>query len=175
MMRKTAEYLGYSLMVLLMVAAVLTYLAPHFGWRVNAVLSGSMEPSLQVGSLVVSRPVDPETVLIGDIITFRLDRTDVTLVTHRVNDIGHSSPLYFETKGDANESPDPFTVPARNLVGKIVLHIPYAGYATEFLKTPFGFVLGLLVPALIVIVMYLRNIWRFLNRDKQSPNEVAGR
>ncbi len=175
MMRKTAEYLGYSLMVLLMVAAALTYLAPHFGWRVNAVLSGSMEPSLQVGSLVVSRPVDPETVLIGDIITFRLNQRDVTLVTHRVNGIGHSSPLYFETRGDANKSPDPFTVPARNVVGKIVLHLPYAGYATEFLKTPFGFVLGLLVPALIVIVMYLRNIWRFLNRDKQSPDEVAGR
>lgn len=175
MMRKAAEYLGYTLMALLMVAAVLTYLAPHFGWRVNAVLSGSMEPSLQVGSLVVSRPVAPETVLIGDVITFRLDQADVILVTHRVNDIGHSSPLYFETRGDANTSPDPFTVPARNLVGKIILHIPYAGYATEFLKTPFGFVLGLLVPALIVIVMYLRNVWRFLNRDKQSSNEVAGR
>ena len=61
------------------------------------------------------------------------------------------------------------------MVGKIVLHIPYAGYATEFLKTPLGFVLGLLLPALIVIVMYLRNIWRFLHRDKQSSKEVAGR
>lgn len=174
-MRKAAEYLGYALMALLMVAAVLTYLAPHFGWRVNAVLSGSMEPSLKVGSLVVSRPVDPETVLIGDVITFRLDQAAVPLVTHRVDGIGHSSPLYFETRGDANKSPDPFTVPARNLVGKIVLHIPYAGYATEFLKTPLGFVLGLLLPALIVIVMYLRDIWRFLNRDKQGSKEVAGR
>ncbi|MFC2022193.1 signal peptidase I [Chloroflexota bacterium] len=173
-MKKAVEYLGFTSVILLMAAAVLIYLAPHLGWRVDAVLSGSMEPQLKVGSLVVTRPVGPETIVVGDIIIFRPTTVNENLVSHRVISIGHSSSLYFRTKGDASAAPDPFTVPARKLVGRICLLVPYVGYAAEFLKTPFGFVLGLVVPALIIIVVYVRSIWRALSKDrKQNPDEVT--
>lgn len=173
-MKRAVEYLGFTSLILLMAAAVLIYLAPHLGWRVNAVLSGSMEPQLKVGSLVIARPVEPEAISVGDIIIFWPTTVGENLVSHRVISIGHSSPLYFETKGDASDTPDPFTVPARNLVGRIWLHVPYVGYAAEFLKTPFGFVLGLVVPALIIIAVYVRSIRRALSKDeKQNPDEVT--
>ena len=73
--------------------------------------------------------------------------------------------------GDANNRHDPFSVPARNVVGKICLHAPYVGYVTEFLKTPWGFLLGLVIPALIVIAMYVRSIWQVLSQKK--IDEVA--
>lgn len=158
-MKKLACCLGLIILILLMLAAVGTYLAPHFGWRVDAVISGSMEPELKIGSLVVARPVEPESIVPGDIITFYLQGTSDTAVTHRVINVKHNSPLYFETKGDANEQPDPFTVPARDLLGKICLHVPYLGYITEFLKTPYGYILGLAIPTVIIIAVYIRSIW----------------
>ncbi|MFC1965526.1 signal peptidase I [Chloroflexota bacterium] len=161
-MKKAAWYLVFTTVVLFMTAAVFIYMAPHIGWRVDAVLSGSMEPKLKVGSLVVSCPVEPETIVVGDIITFRPVSVGESLITHRVIGIGHSSSLYFETKGDANNKPDPFTVPAQNLVGKICFHAPSWGYFTEFLKTPFGFIFAIVIPGIIIITIYVGSVWRAL-------------
>jgi len=173
-MKKAAEYLGLTIAILLMAAAVFTYVGPHFGWRVDAVLSGSMEPHLKVGSLVITRSVEPETVAVGDIITFRPATNGETMITHRVTGVGHSSSLYFETKGDANEDPDPFTVPARNLVGEVCFHVPYWGFATEFLKTPLGFLFAVIIPGSILIAIYIISLWRALTRNsKQKPHEVV--
>jgi len=163
-MKKAAWYLVFTVVVLFMAVAVFIYLAPHLGWRVNAVLSGSMEPELKVGSLVVTCPVEPETIVVGDIITFRPVSVGENMITHRVIGIGQSSSLYYETKGDANNKPDPFTVPAQNLVGKICFHAPYWGYFTEFLKTPFGFVLAVVIPGIIIITMYVGSVWQTLSR-----------
>ena len=159
-----------------MAAAVFTYLAPHLGWRVDAVLSGSMEPRLKVGSLVVTRPVEPEAIALGDIIIFRRTTVGENLICHRVIGIEESSPLYFKTKGDANDDPDPFIVPAQNVVGKIYLHVPFLGYGTQFLKTPFGFLLALLIPGLIIIMMDVKNIRRLLveGREETRDKVVGG-
>ncbi len=172
-MKRAVEYLSLALVMVLMSAAVLTYLAPHLGWRVDAVVSGSMEPCLKVGSLVVTRPVNPEAIIVGDIITFKPTTIGETTITHRVISIGKASPLYFITKGDANGRHDPFSVPARNVAGKICFHVPYMGYFTEFLKTPWGFLLGLAIPALIVIAMYVRSIW--LTFSQRKTGEVASK
>ena len=114
----------------------------------------------------------------GDIITFLPTSAGKNLITHRVIGIGHSSPRYFETMGDANGKADPFTVPARNLVGKVILHTPYWGYATEFLKTPIGFIFAMVIPASILIAVYIISMWRILTRNgrqsKQRVNKEAG-
>ncbi len=166
-MKKVAEYLGFIAVVLLMSAAVFTYLGPHIGWHVDAVLSGSMEPNLQIGSLVVTRYVDPETIVPGDIITFHSATESDQLITHRVVGTGHNSPVNFQTKGDANTKPDPLTVPAHNLVGKVVFHLPYWGYATEFLKTPLGFLFGVIIPASIGIALLAINMLQSLARHSR--------
>ena len=62
---KVAEYVGIVLVVLLMTMVVLALLAPHFGWRADTVLSGSMEPALPVGCVQVTRPVKPEGIKAG--------------------------------------------------------------------------------------------------------------
>lgn len=174
-MKKTVEYLAFIVMVLLVVAAGFTYTAPHFGWRVDAVLSGSMEPQVMTGSMVVTRPLEPEAIEVGDIITFRQPMADENLVTHRVIGIGQNSTFYFETRGDACDKPDPFTVPARNLVGKVSFHAPYWGYATEFLKTPVGFIFALVIPGSILIAMYIVSIWRAITRDSRGRADKVER
>src|SRR3990172_3229847 len=169
-MKRTVEYLGLASVMVLMLAAVLTYLAPHLGWRVDVVGSGSMAPTLHVGSLAVTRPVEAEAIAVGDIITF--DPQGITLsanlITHRVIGIERNSPLRFRTRGDANEQADPFTVPARNLVGRVDFHAPYLGYVAQFLRTPWGFVFGLFVPGLMMTIMYIRSILQVLRTDREK-------
>jgi len=165
-MKKAAENFGFAVIILLMAAAVLTFLAPYFGWRVDTVLSGSMEPGLKVGGVVITRPVEVEDIKVEDIITFYSPLSE-KLTSHRVIAVEDSSSFHFRTKGDANEDDDPFILlHAQNVVGKVCFHLPYLGYATQFVKTPLGLLLTLCIPGLVIIAMEIRNIWRVLTEQK---------
>ncbi len=184
-MKKAVSNIGLTILVILMLAAVGTFLAPRFGWRVDTVLSGSMEPALKVGGVVVTQPVGVEDIREGDVITFYSplgDRLTTHRVIARVTSIQDTefvqlamatpteeSPVYFRTKGDANEDTDPFLVPAENVVGKVVFCVPYFGYVASFIQTKLGFLLTLFVPGLIIIILELRNIWHALNEKDETP------
>jgi signal peptidase I len=133
--------------------------AAQFSWEFDAVLSGSMEPELGVGGLVVIRPVDVQDVAVGDIISFRLPGID-TPICHRVIDRQENADdLLFQTKGDANEDPDTTMVSAENVNGKAVFYLPYVGYLgnlSQFGRTSVR-VLGKGVPvaALVITAMGL--------------------
>ena len=173
-MKKIAWYTVFSLVVMLMVVAVFIYIAPHIGWHVSAVLSGSMEPALETGSLVVTRPVALEEIEVGDIITFNSGSPGERMITHRVIGIQKNSPISFRTQGDNCGMPDPFSVPAENLVGEICLHIPYGGNFTEFLKTPAGFISSVIVPGILIFVMYVISVWRaVIERKNRGVAEKA--
>lgn len=174
-MKKVAGNIGFALIILLMATAALIYLAPHLGWRVDAVLSGSMEPQLKTGALVITRPIESEAIAVGDIITFRPTAVGENLISHRVIDVEQNSPLNFKTKGDANEDPDPFSVPARNVVGKISFHVPFLGYAAQFLKTPLGFLFALGIPGVIITAMYIMNIRRVLVEGREEVRDEVVR
>jgi signal peptidase len=127
-----------------------------------------MEPSLKIGSLVITHTVDPETIATGDIITFQSPIENERMITHRVVGIRHNSPIRFETKGDANIKADPFTVPSGNLIGKVCFHLPYWGYATEFLKTPLGFLFALVIPGSIGITIFAIRMVQTLTRNNKG-------
>lgn len=163
-MKKAAQNFGLALIILLMAAAALTFLAPRFGWRVDTVYSSSMEPQLTVGGVVVTRPVEAEDIKVGDTITFYSPVSE-QLTSHRVIAVEEGLSFYFRTNGDANEDADPFIVPAENVVGKVCFHIPYLGYVAQFVKTPLGLLLTLCLPGLIIIGIEIRNIWRVLAEE----------
>jgi signal peptidase len=165
--RKVAKNFSLAVAILLMTAAALIFLAPRFGWRVDAVFSGSMEPGLKLGSVVVTRPVAAEEIKAGDIITFYSPLND-KLMSHRVVAAEHGSGWHFQTKGDANEDADPLVVPAENVVGKVCLNLPYFGYVSQFVKTRLGLLLTICLPGLVVIVMEIRNIWRVPTEEKME-------
>lgn len=171
-MKEVAKYIGFSMVLLLIAAAVLTFLAPRFGWSVDTLFSGSMEPHLEQGSVVVTRPVEAEDIKVGDIITFQSPRHE-KLTTHRVMTVEAGSTLQFQTKGDANEDADPLLVSADDVVGKVWLHVPHSGYVTQFVKTPFGLLLTVCLPGLIIIGVEIRNILRELNkRDVERKHGI---
>src|SRR5919199_538737 len=75
------------------------------------VVSGSMQPALPLGSLVVVVPRDADAVRVGDVITFSPPGDDTHTVTHRVVDVqGSGDQLRVHTRGDANPAADPWTL-----------------------------------------------------------------
>ncbi len=159
---KVVEFVAIIVVFALLAAVVLAMLAPHFGWRADTVLSGSMEPDLPVGSIAVTRPVNTQDIAPGDIITFR-SPTNGELMSHRVVEVVSGEVLGFRTKGDNNEDIDPYVVPPENVVGRFYLKVDNAGRVVEHLKSPLGFILlGLCGLALIVaeISTMLEVRWR---------------
>lgn len=103
-------------------------MAPHY--RVYAVRTGSMLPSIQPKSAVVVRRGIFE---IGDVITFR---TKSGLVTHRLIAVNANGTL--RTKGDANETPDPGSLSPNQVVGQVIAAPRMVGYWLVYLSTPAG-------------------------------------
>jgi signal peptidase len=120
-----------------------------------------------VGSVVVIKPVDPETLKIGDIICFTL--TEPTSITHRIINITDEG---FITKGDANEDPDQWIVKKENVIGKVILTVPFIGYIGYFVRTPIGFILLIVMPASLIIIMEIRNIAKELKKQENKEKLV---
>ncbi len=105
------------------------------GYRAMVVVSGSMEPGIQVGDIVVSAPTNDD-VGIGDIVAYASPQG---IVVHRViaEDMKDGKPVY-KTKGDANDAPDPWVVPKDSIMGKVVTVVPYLGYPLYYLASVLG-------------------------------------
>jgi signal peptidase len=131
-------------------------------YRTYAIESGSMRPTLPVGSTAVLRPVEAARLHVGDIITFsRPGGANGDLVTHRIVRIErHDGHAMFVTKGDANGVADAWRVPATGTGWRYAFSIPLAGYAVILLKAPivrFGFLACLV---LACAAGAIRRIWR---------------
>lgn len=119
-------------------------------YKVYVVQSGSMEPSIAAGSVVVTKPAVGYTE--GDVITFSSSDDRKTTITHRIVDVRDESGVdVFVTKGDANDSPDAGLVYREDILGKLVFSIPFLGYPVNYAKTQQGFILLIVVPATLII------------------------
>ena len=174
-LKRALQWLATLCLAVVILLGLAMLVAPHFGWRFDTVYSGSMEPAINVGAMVVVSQVDPATIREGDIITFASHNKADSFVTHRVVGVTNDGrALLFRTKGDANNAPDEELVRASDVVGKVRLSVPYAGYAADFLRKPLGFGLVIGVPALLIILFEARNIsvaahdLRRKNRHKQT-------
>lgn len=150
-----------------------TVLPGILNYRTYTVLSGSMEPAVRTGSIIVAVPVDARALRIGDVITYKSKALQEN-VTHRVVEIkGDSKHPTFVTKGDANQSPDPWETTYNGPAGKVILSIPLLGYFFHAVGSPQGHVLFLVVPGVALTLMWLWEIWRpqpkTERRDVQLP------
>lgn len=124
---------------------------PSFlGYKPFIVLSGSMEPKILPGDLIITKNIDPENVKVGDVITFRTDKT--TAVSHRVTGILTEGGLTFLTKGDANIGADAGAVLPESIEGKYILRIGGVGNLALFLQTPIGLLIFVVIPLCMFIV-----------------------
>ena len=160
--------------VLLLIAFVVPFVVYAVPMTVGAdysfvVLTASMTPAIAPGDVVVVADRDPTTIAEGDVITFTRGNDEIP-VTHRVIDVvDEAGGVAFETKGDANEDPDTSLVPARNVVGTVVVTIPYIGYVVQFTNTPYGFVALVAGPIGLFVASELWTLYR-----RRGGSDAAG-
>jgi len=117
-------------------------------YRSFAVRSGSMEPAIMTGDVII---VKQQTEYYpDDVITFY--NGDHELITHRLKSIEADPEKKYYTKGDANRSFDDDNISLNQIVGKVTLIIPKLGYLMAFVRTPKGWLILVLIPAALYIL-----------------------
>lgn len=136
------------------------------------VLSGSMEPEINSGDLIICKQINADQIKVGDIISFfDPDSSGTAVLTHRVTEISEENgALSFRTKGDANNTEDRLAVPAGNLVGEYKFSISGAGNAAMFMQTTAGLIVCVVVP-LILLVAY--DVIRRRRFEAQTQKDTA--
>ena len=196
------NFINTLLVIAVMLLAIALVGVRLVGLTPYAVLSGSMEPTYHVGSLIYVKDIAPEDVEIGTPLTFVVNE-DLLVATHRVVDISvvetkmeavldeEGNPVldengeevqqevaleepvyYFQTKGDANDEVDGSLVHYKNIVGTPVFSIPYLGYLSNWLQTRQGMIMGASIALVILILTFLPDL---LNAVDDTPKKKKRR
>jgi signal peptidase len=148
------------------------------GCSVFHVVSGSMEPEIPVGALIISRKTEIEDIKVGDIISFRSLESFMqgSVVTHRVVEIHkRDGKLALVTRGDANNSMDSFYVTEDNLIGRIIYHTPTGNFVTSlygFLTNKAGFFVVIIVPVILLTALILQDNMRKIQKEIKLMKQV---
>ena len=120
--------------------------AQLFGYRCFSVASGSMEPTLQIGDLIITKEKSKKDIKVGDIISFK---DGDSTITHRViKVISQNGEILYQTKGDNNNVSDEKNIKYEDVEGVYVDHIPELGKMYIYIqKTP--------VVIFILIIIYI--------------------
>jgi signal peptidase len=138
LLRTIGTGLSMGLFAIVLAVMVVAVIIPKVtGATPLTVLTSSMEPALPPGTLLIVRPVDTSTVLIGDVITYQIESGQPAVVTHRVTAVTSNSDgeLTFTMQGDNNDSADPPVI-ADQIQGRLWYSLPMIGYLSTFINGP---------------------------------------
>lgn len=169
-MKKIWNAFTTVLVTLVVILAILLVGVRLVGLQPYTVLSGSMEPTYHVGSLIYVKEVDPFELESGDVITYMLNED--TLSTHRIVEIvpdeADSSVVRFQTKGDANDAVDGSLVHCNNVVGSPVFTIPYLGFVANYIQNPPGTYIAIAFGAILLLLVFLPDLF---DEEKEQPKK----
>jgi signal peptidase len=161
-------------LALCVLAFFLIALGPHlFGYRTATMLTGSMEPGIMPGDVVVTVPKPAADVKIGDVISYQIPVEDHRVETHRITKVVHhkDGTISIQTKGDNNPGVDPWTATlAGDTVWEMTAVVPKLGSAIRMLRSPavqhgvFWIAFG----GLLLLGMSI--IWGSSEEDEDSPD-----
>lgn len=167
---KWVYYVVVMVLVILALLLIVSVFPIPGNFKMLVVLSGSMEPKIHTGSVVVIRPA--ASYKIGDVVTYGAISKTETPVTHRIVEMRAQTgqPVYI-TKGDANNTNDQKEITNKDIDGKVYFSVPYAGYAVDAVRKPIGFLVVIIIPAVIIVYEELRKIFKeAVNlRKKKEP------
>lgn len=184
-----SKILSWAIFVILLIAAAFllyyyiatkTYAAKGPGYEpkfsIYTIISPSMTPNINVYDTIINVKVNsPEEVKVNDVITFISTSllTPGTTITHRVIGItkDENGNVCYQTKGDYNQVADQACAKYNNIIGKVVMKIPQLGRVQFFLASKAGWLLCILVPAIIIIGKDILRITK-LSSIKSTVNEM---
>lgn len=136
-------------------------------YNAYVVLTGSMVPEIDPMDVVITKKRAPEELQNEDIITFLSSDTRLSgiIVTHRIKNKFYDSTTgryTFQTKGDANNTPDFTLAQDYNIIGEVIFRIPKVGYIQNVLASKGGLIIFIFIPCMAVlsydIVKLIKNI-----------------
>ncbi len=131
-----------------------------FGCRSLVVMSGSMEPGIATGSVVVVKRIPAAEIAVGDVVSFHSPESG-RILTHRVQAVAvGEGVIEVQTRGDANTGTESWAIEPTGTVGRLVFEIPYLGYALAPLQGVAPRLLLVVMPALALGGILLASIWR---------------
>jgi signal peptidase len=172
----------WTIVVLAVAVAILLAGVRLFGIHPYTVLSGSMEPTYHVGSIVYVVDVDPHELKVNDPVTYMI--SDSVVVTHRIieivpavdengapviNEETGKQAIRFVTKGDANNSADGSQLHENNVIGKPIFTIPYLGYVADYVQNPPGTYIAIVIAFLLLLATFLPDLL-FPDNKKEKEN-----
>ena len=154
--------IGLGLVALLVVVPRVTGTVPL------TVYTGSMEPTIGTGAVVLIEPVDPATLQVGDVITYQVAPDVDEYITHRIVALQpDTTPPSFVTKGDNNPGEDIDPVPVGAVRGKVWIDVPFVGTAQQFVTGRTGIATIAVLGGLVLLGSVLVRIFR------REPDEPA--
>lgn len=163
-------YNSIAIALAIVALLVIVSLFPITGnYKILIVQSGSMEPAIKTGAVVVVKPTD--NYQINDVITFAGENSKKS-TTHRIIDIEDTDgKKNFVTKGDANNAEDSNRITEEKIIGKVLFSVPYVGYVVAAAKEPLGFVLLIIVPASLIIIDEAGKIYKEIKKKKEKKED----
>ena len=160
-LRAARSFAGSAVLGVVVGVVAAFALSIPLGYRSLTVLSGSMEPAIHVGDVVMERSLPPAEMRVGDVVTFRDPDHPPTLVTHRVRSVWiHDGQVDVVTKGDANNSLERWTIPVDGRLGVVRARIPRVGYLVAWASGRTGRIVLIAIPAVLLGLLELIRIWR---------------
>lgn len=161
--RKIVHILSNIIYVLITVYLVIC-IPMIFGHTPVVVLSGSMEPTYKVGSVIYYKKVSEKELKEEDVITFNVDNKTIS---HRIVSIDNG---LIETKGDANNTSDVHKIRYKNIKGKVGnISIPYIGYYIKIVND--NLTLVVIVTVIILVSEFLFSNTEDLNINNKRSKE----
>ena len=143
--RRVLDAILIALILIVLFGVILGKVVPLTGRQTIIVGGASMEPAIGVGSAIIVARVAAADLHVGDVVSLRAG-DEHSLFTHRiVKIVDQPDGRWVQTKGDANDNPDPTLTHATAIEGRVQLSVPLAGYLIALLSIPTGvlFMIGL--------------------------------
>ena len=149
-----------------------------FGYSVFRVVTGSMEKTIPIGSVLLCKHTGIDDIKVDDIVCFKSRESSHygSIVTHRVISIQHgeNGEIYLETRGDSNNSSDPYFVKDDNLIGRVTWYSGKDGVFTKvlsFLTGKVGFLAIIVIPILVIVGLILQSAGKNIRTELDSTLE----
>lgn len=172
-----AVVIALALVVLLRTVFTPSGEVPSLGsYSFMRTLTGSMEPAIPVHSFIVTEEVDPSSLQVGDIITFRATESSMegALNTHRITSVyEENGQLMFHTKGDANAVEDAAPVAAVNVVGRVVFVSAALGTVVSLFSNPLVFFPFIILPLVVLMVFEIAKLVKSTKEVARAEEEKA--
>lgn len=164
-----AIFLMCSLLIVFQVAKNPNEMPSLFGYKMFNVVSGSMEPNLKIGDIVIVKKVEKENIKEENIITFRQGNG---IVTHRVVDIiKENEDVYYRTKGDNNNANDEQLVNYKDIEGIYVFKISKVGLLINNIKNTTSIIIIVLILYFIYKLMQMKDDRKVTRHEKRKQLE----